>query len=253
MMKSRRILTGAVAVFLCLVLAHRAEARCLATDVDQILIEGPTDKNLVDCVRLLMQKSTKSIVINSNGGPVAPAMEIADLIAPHRPRIIVRGSCDSSCANYILPMASSVRLEAGAMIRLHGGVDEGLQEFTAAARGTLPPNSMRDVTLQRAFLAKYDVKPGWLLQRSADDYRSGNLGLAVVGKPKDWNNNDTDFRGITYLVVEELFVKSCLPRVNIEPFVDTAVQRAQTDKKLRAKLSKQRLGRSGPMTCAKKN
>lgn len=59
------------------------------------------------------------VKVNSFGGEAEAAMEIAGALAQRRLRLVVSGFCMSSCANYLLPAASSVSLD-DAVIGLHG-------------------------------------------------------------------------------------------------------------------------------------
>lgn len=209
----------------------------LATD-GVLLLRGETDDRMLQCLKAIETAPVTTVVIDSPGGPVGSAIPIADIIQRWRAAVIVRGACNSSCANYILPVARRVTLEPGAVVMIHGSVDEN-----ALARGV-----RRDLfDLQQAFTARNGVHPGWLLFRDAADRASGSNGRYVdgavdAGAPA----GDVDVR---FILVDEAFMRSCLIGIDIAPFNDTVVQRLYRNKGLRARLARQGIHPSGTLAC----
>ncbi|MEL0628869.1 hypothetical protein [Psychromonas aquatilis] len=66
-------------------------------------------------------KEIGSFTVNSLGGNVHAAMDLADWIKENNISLIVEGNCFSSCANYFIPGASSVLIKSRSIAGLHGG------------------------------------------------------------------------------------------------------------------------------------
>ena len=79
-----------------------------------------------------LPESSGEVIIDSEGGSVEAAIEMAtSLNASGRP-LRIRGRCKSSCANYLLAAARLVRVEPGAEVVFHG--DATLDAAIDAAR-----------------------------------------------------------------------------------------------------------------------
>jgi hypothetical protein len=198
---------------------------------------------MLACVQRHAGRSVRRVVVESEGGPVRFAIPVARLMAPLRVELVVRGRCNSSCANYLLPVARRVTLEPGAMILLHGGMDEHMLAKGAARD---------DYDLEQSFAAQHRVPLGWLLFRTAEEYAQGSLGRYVSGGP---SADPEALEGreappsMKALLVEEDFLRSCLKEVELTPFRDTLAQRAGRQVKLRERLARQGVYLSGSMAC----
>lgn len=216
--------------------AQEAEAPpCRQLSPTVFMLDGPTESAMRDCVRETLGDSTTELVVRSGGGNIEVALDIADLLARPGLTVRVREKCYSSCANYFLPLATTLVIEPGATIVQHGGVDPS---FIANERGTRRAARIRDrralrpdlslaelqvdfdraiekytelAERQRRFAARHGVGPGWFLYREPGD---GDFGRHLEGKagPKP------SLFGWEYLLVEEPMLRSCLPRVQVEPF-----------------------------------
>lgn len=199
------------------------------------MLEGPTDPAMRDCVRDTLADSTTELVVRSGGGNIEAALDIADLLARPGLTVRVRGKCYSSCANYFLPLATRLVVEPGATIVQHGGVDpmfiahERVERRAArirergALRPDLSPAEMQAdyeraiekyielAERQRQFALRHGVGPGWFLYREPAD---SDFGRQLVGKA----GRKPSLFGWEYLLVEEPMLRSCLPRVQVEPF-----------------------------------
>ncbi len=105
-------------------LAPDARADCSATIIetqDRVAFDGCIDQQSAEVViRALDRRPLASLLVRSNGGAVNAAVEVAEVLARHRTRMVIRGQCLSSCANYWLPAAGSVDVEDGSAIGFHG-------------------------------------------------------------------------------------------------------------------------------------
>ncbi len=63
-------------------------------------------------------------MLRSGGGSVEEAIADAELLIPFRPEVVIEQFCASSCANYLLPIASKVLVKEEATIAYHGTVCE---------------------------------------------------------------------------------------------------------------------------------
>jgi hypothetical protein len=215
---------------------------------DQLHLEGTIKLEMLDCVKAAVSPAIKEVVIDVPGGLVDPAMQIADLLAPLYPALTVTGQCSSSCANYFLPIATSIRLEPGAYIMIHGSIDEGTVRHHVGD-APLKPQTLRELAMQKEFITKYGVHPGWLLVRKPEDFTNHQLGAHVATEdgrsPTDYPH-DPNWK---YLLVEEPFLRSCLPNIAVEPFHDTRTNRLAADPEARKATEKGGTYLTGPIRC----
>jgi len=187
---------------------------CRQETPEVFVLEGRITPALATCVAAAFQPTTREVILNSMGGDVASALDIAGQFEGRRLTMRVRGQCNSSCANYFLPLAGRIVVEPGALILLHGGVDPWTVERTRQQRpaGPDPTGSGGPGALaarQADFAAQNRIPPGWLLYREA---RSD--GLVVKGLSRSLRP-----RGRSVLV-EEPMLRSCLTGADIEPYQD---------------------------------
>ncbi len=62
----------------------------------------------------------RRLLIDSGGGDVAAAIELADWVHARQLDITVTGVCLSSCANYVFPAARRKEIRPGAIVAWHG-------------------------------------------------------------------------------------------------------------------------------------
>lgn len=104
--------------------ATSARADCEATIIETpvlVAFDGCIDQQSARrLIRALDRHPTSPLLVKSSGGEVNAAVEAAAVMALLQTRLIVRGQCLSSCANYWLPAAASVDVEEGSVIGFHG-------------------------------------------------------------------------------------------------------------------------------------
>ena len=207
-------------------------------------ITGSIDDQLAHCIIAHENRDVMILRVDSVGGQVNAALDAADAIARWRPHIVVAGQCNSSCANYWLPVAGRITLEPRAAVILHGSIDQGFVD-------RLPPerraSSQATADRQAAFVDAHGVSPGWLLTRTREDFEAGRLGDHLTGAPA---GNGPLFRGIRYLLVEERFMRSCLAGPEIDPFENTAPQRVRDHPLNRLLMAWQGIALSETLECA---
>lgn len=208
--------------------------RCEQVSPTTFVLEGPVTEAMADCVRARLAPTTTELVVNSGGGDIKQALDIAERLEPLTLTVRVRERCYSSCANYFLPLARRLIVEPGAAIVLHGGADPlflqgqmlerrerrirdimrdaGVDRAEAEVRYEASVDGLRTlIDRQQAFAARHNVGMGWFLYREEGDrdvgrWLTGRRGL----KPHPF--------GWRYMLVEEPLIRSCLPDVEIEPF-----------------------------------
>lgn len=208
--------------------------RCEQVDSATFMLQGPVDEAMAECVRATLAPTTTVLVVDSGGGDLRHALDIAEQLEPLSLTVRVRERCYSSCANYFLPVAERIIVEPGAAIVLHGGADpKFLHEEMTDRREPRIREIMREGRLDRteaerrfeagiegvrtlirrqaAFAGRHNVGPGWFLYREAGDRDVGRWLIGERGpKPHPF--------GWRYLLVEEPMIRSCLPDVEVEPF-----------------------------------
>ncbi len=86
---------------------------CLSGEIDSVMAQAVT-RHLRPAPRHI------AVVVDSAGGSVASAINIADRVSAHGFDLIVTGKCYSSCANYLFVAANRKVLLEGADIGWHG-------------------------------------------------------------------------------------------------------------------------------------
>lgn len=238
-----RLGAAAAAVLLgsaCATLAHGARAApCETGRAGELILSGETNAEMLACVAAIAETPVRRVMVDSPGGPVLPAMEIADLLSRWRPEVVVRRQCNSSCANYILPVAGRISLAPGAVVLLHGSIDDNIR--TAGGE--------REYERQLRFARRHRVPLGWLLFRTRDEQAQGGLGAHVDGRPGFAPPADAAPLPWRQLLVEEDFIRSCLDGPAIAPFEGTGAQRARRDARYRARLERQGIHLTGTLRC----
>jgi len=222
------------------VTSSRAAEPCRQAAPDTFVIDGPIDAALTDCVQRIFAPTTTQLILTSRGGQAGEAMRIAERFEGRRLAMTVKGECNSSCANYFLPLAGRLIVEPGAVIVIHGGIDPGL-----ISRQRVPDGGMAeaDVDLtpiaeqQRAFVARNGINPGWLLYREAGS-------LSVERLDGAWA--DFDARTSAWLV-EEAMARSCLPDTVVEYRADRSGEWLSDSR--RRVLRRQNVARSNTVVC----
>ncbi|HRH20672.1 MAG TPA: hypothetical protein PLE81_08550 [Brevundimonas sp.] len=207
---------------------ERGRAPLCAQQTPEIFVlTGGIDAEMAACVERSFQASTREVHLDSPGGHVGAALDIAAHFEGRGLVMRVVDECNSSCANYFLPLAGRIVVEPGAIIMLHGSLDPALRAHmideretfirermsggasradAIASHDSLLANLEATSARQAEFAARNRVAPGWLLHRQpgSDDI------LGTAGEP--------DGAASTALIVEEAFMRSCLAGVQINPF-----------------------------------
>lgn len=228
---------------------------CQQRSAEVFAISGEIDRDLAQCVRENFADTTRVLALDTKGGGVEAALDIAAVIEGRDLTMRVEGECNSACANYFLPLASRIELAPDAMVLLHGSVDPWTidrwrtrqDEFLAieTQRGQTPEQaqaaferflSSAEATAARqaAFAQRHGVRPGWLLYRTPGSE-------TVEGLAHGPNS-------VVAILVEEPMMRSCLPGVEIVPF-QSALQRQWTHSHRRLALFWQRIAPSGRAVC----
>lgn len=90
---------------------------------DTILFEGRIDaRSAAAFLRSLQDPQVRRLVIDSSGGLVGPALDMAEAIHARQLDIEVPASCHSSCANYLFPAARAKLLGKPDAVTWHGNM-----------------------------------------------------------------------------------------------------------------------------------
>lgn len=193
------------------------ELRCEQRSDRVFAISGKIDDAMAACVRAKFQPTTRELILNSEGGNVSAALDIAEILEGKRLHMVVEGQCNSSCANYVLPLAGRITIRPGAVALLHGSIDpwtvekfkRGRNEFlklqakagrsedrAVEAFDELIANTEALKARQAEFAHRNAIPPGWLLYREAGSDRVRGLAdLPRLGRA---------------FLVEEQMLRSCL-------------------------------------------
>ena len=157
------------------------------------------------------------LLIDSVGGDVAAAIELADRVHARQLDITVTGVCLSSCANYVFPAARRKQIQPGAIVAWHGNyrhlAETGLWrddvalrmqrdgEDEQAATRYVQAQVARLVALERDFFARIgvDEQVCWIGKQPpyhVPDYYSlsvadmARFGITDVQAPADYPATD---------------------------------------------------------------
>lgn len=220
--------------------ASERAGTCSQPTPETFVLAGVIDAEMAACVERVMAPTTTQLVLTSRGGKADEAMGIAERFEGRRLTMTVKGECNSSCANYFLPLAGRLIVEPDAVIVLHGGIDPSLISRTqAAANGMVDSGVDLEATAQRqlAFMDRNQINPGWLLYREAGS-------TAVERLDGAWA--DFDARTKAFLV-EETMAKSCLPDTAVEYRTDRRGEWLSESR--RRAIRRQNIARSNTVVC----
>lgn len=96
----------------------------------ELLLMGELTADTVSNLRqeLASHPDIDTILIDSQGGHLRAALDIADIMRQRRLRLVVDGRCFSACAYYLFPAALSKTVLPGSLVGIHGktlSVQEG--------------------------------------------------------------------------------------------------------------------------------
>ena len=213
---------------------------CRQATPETFILSGPIDAAMTGCVERGLAPTTLELVLTSRGGSADQAMRIAERFEGRGLTMRVKNECNSSCANYFLPLAGRLIVEPGAVIVVHGGVDPSLISRTqASANGMVDGQVDLDKIAgrQAAFVVRNQVNPGWLLYREAGS-------TAVERLDGGWADFDGDTKA---WLVEEVMAKSCLPTTVVEYLTDRRGEWLSEGR--RRALRRQHIARSNTVVC----
>ncbi len=221
--------------------AAQNEDLCRQATPESFVLSGPIDAAMTECVQSRFAPTTNELLLTSRGGSADQAMRIAERFEGRRLTMRVRGECNSSCANYFLPLAGRLIVEPGAVIVVHGGIDPSLISRTQASANGMVDGQVDNLEeiagRQAAFMARNQVNPGWLLYREAGS-------TAVERLDGAWADFDADTKA---WLVEETMAKSCLPNTVVEYMTDRRGEWLSEGR--RRALRRQHIARSNTVVC----
>lgn len=199
-----------------------------------IRVVGATNGAMLACMEKFQNYGR--VEITSAGGSVRSAIAIGKKLATMQVELTVVDYCESSCANYLVPVARTLVVRSGARIVLHGSVDEW-----AVARGA--PINLYET--QRVFAEAHSIPPGWLLMRTETDALNRRHGSSIVFVDGSDSTGDAMF-----IIVEPEFLASCLPKLAAIWEAPTYINTTRSSPRLTRSLQDQGFRSSGAMRCS---
>ena len=197
----------------CVTTSEQEPSQCLYATHNELHLRGEITPALVACVKSGNPRAVETLIVNSEGGAVQSAIDIADLL-PTKLDIIIEDKCNSSCANFFIPLANRLILRPNSMIGLHGSIDAGLRE---RHEGEIEEKNLTKLEMttrrQTAFARKHNIHPGWLLKRTANEYETQNSGAYMVDPA---SQNGVNFGDHPVILVNTALLESCFPDIAIE-------------------------------------
>lgn len=215
-------------------------------------LRGSTNEEMRSCVLTSIVPTIKTVEIDSHGGSVVHAIDIANALSTLDFKLIVSGNCSSSCSNYMLPLARTAEFLPGALMVSHGGIDQGfVQSHRQRTDSDLDEAAFEGLTetarKQAEFSKRHKIAPGWLITRRAQDYGKPALGLYISGEPE---NGGISSKGpLKYFLIDEAFLRSCLPDLTFTGLEQARIGQARRDPKVENRLAKAGIYPTGTMRC----
>lgn len=94
----------------------------LAPGSRQVALIGTIDAAMAEQFKAAVAADghIETVVVDSYGGNIASAMDIADLIHQRRMHVVVDGRCLSACASYLFSAAATKTVLPGSVVAIHG-------------------------------------------------------------------------------------------------------------------------------------
>lgn len=216
-------------------LAHAGS--CEQRSPTVFVIRGSTDKVLADCVAARLKPTTQELIIDSEGGPVDAALDVAQRLSSLKALTVrVDGQCASACVNYILPLGRRLLVGQKAILLTHGGIDAAhVARASPDRRGAMEALAAR----QTAFARAQRIPPGWLWYHTSQaPTRVDGLDGAFRWRPEG---------KVEFYLVEAPLLRSCLPWLNVDAY-ETWLNGQMTPDRI-ARLKKNGVVATGAIVC----
>lgn len=96
-----------------------AVGKCTVED-DRLILHGQISAEFKPCVMDFVSRGGRQIEVDLYGGDVLTAIAISDVIHAAKPTLFVARNCNSSCANYLIPVADRIVFGSRSLVVTHG-------------------------------------------------------------------------------------------------------------------------------------
>jgi hypothetical protein len=136
------------------------------------------------------------LLIDSGGGDVAAAIELADWVFTRQLDITVTGMCLSSCANYVFPAARHKEIQPGAIVAWHGNYHHLAQ--TGLWRDDVKLRMQRDGEDEQTATRYVQAQVAQLVEMEQAFFARIGVDQQVcwIGKQPPWNVPDYFFLSV---------------------------------------------------------
>jgi len=208
-----------------------AKAECFYNDDGEFVLIGEFGEEARLCFAKTYIKGTQVIRVDSPGGQASAGLALAYRLRGEKFHLIIENMCSSSCALYLIPAAHEVSLTKNSGIVLHGalsdlqlnkknkkqfiqgGLDRGLSKSESRHEyQQFKKYTKRQVTASEDHKHIYDIGDGWFMQSGMWTINAERL--PVKDDAVTWmQTNKTNG-----LLIDRLFLETCLPNVKINKF-----------------------------------
>jgi len=211
----------------CVTLVSPVRHSCELVNESSLKMFGPVDEKLLLCAENNISPEVSTITVSSFGGDTQIGRKIGYLIGRTKRKIIVEGACLSSCGNYFIPAATELVIKPGGFIGLHGTPDP----YTINKQGLDLGLFQKEFSDEQAFSEKFMIRSGWRLYRDVD-HKGGMVTHDMTGEIRPITHQKK--KGI--LIVERLFIETCLPNVTLleEHITESVLIRPKMVKRINA-------------------
>lgn len=200
-------------IALCNLDAKVPDGKCV-TKGSRLMLSGVLSLKQVPCVEDFVARGGRELEINSPGGDVGSVIRMSEIVHPAGATLFISGECNSSCANYMIPVARRIVMGPKALVLTHGSpagfsldeaekiVSELVKEHTIKVdpskeeQARLVESGLAQiknvVSLHLSFVEKHGVPPGYFSEDANAVWRAGELQLCFPNIQIEQPNFDAD-------------------------------------------------------------
>lgn len=179
---------------------------------DKLILRGSFTAELESCVLTFVASGGNQLEIDLYGGDVATAIRLAEAIAAVKPSLFIKGNCNSSCANYLIPVARRIVLGPRSLVITHGSP----ADFSGVELERRVTEFVRNATETRALP---EDKQAQLVQQGLEQVRGAAKRHEEFVRKHEVPSGY--FGGGATVVWSASELQSCFPNIEIEqPVID---------------------------------
>jgi ATP-dependent protease ClpP protease subunit len=228
--------------------AARGPFQVTRPDVRTLHLQGRIQAGDDIAFRQAVTDQVDTVVVNSGGGDVIPALRMAEVIRARKLRVVVDGACVSSCANYLFVAGLRQEVRPNSVVLWHGGVTrEAIVEMASAVRAMVSSaGAPREAVAANVQRIEQEMGAAMTDQRRL--YGAVGLDPGLVETLADWSGDAAPVDGATVegqaFIFIDYAVLGCAGLGNLAPAWAPATPQAWAEFKRQAGMERLAISRS---------